>query len=150
MDFIPCQPSSLSFFKPYSAASRTAGMCWRASGSFGLMVWPARSTLSSSEHWPWSSRGRRQARFSTTSQIPMVPTSMRTKSCPVWGLIPQLTGRYLHLQSSTSQLPAEIFTSLTLDFLFWVQLSEFSPSTHDTEVALDWTSQADPVYIKPF
>lgn len=25
---------------------------------------------------------------------------------------------------------------------------EFSPSTHDTEVALDWLSQADPVYIK--
>lgn len=61
--------------------------------------------------------------LSTASLIPMISTSMipmvsTVKSCPVWALIPQLTGRYLYLQSSTSQVPAEIPSSLSLDLLF--------------------------------
>lgn len=120
MDLIPFQPSSLSFFKPYPAASCTDGMGWRASGSFGLMDWTARNILSTSEHSPQSSRGRRQVRFPTTGQISMVSTSKRTKSCPLasWALIPQLTGRYVHLQSSASQPPAETSPFLPLDLLF--------------------------------
>lgn len=90
MDFTPCQPSSRSFFKPYPAASQTAGMGW-ASGS--LVLW----TGQPEEHYPHQNApheaGSRQVRFSTTGQISMVSTSMRTKSCcPVLPLIPQLTG----------------------------------------------------------
>lgn len=81
MDFIPCQPSSLSFFKPCPAASCTAGMCWWASGSFGLQTGQPEA-LSTSQHCPQSRRGWRQVRFSNASQISMVSTGMKTRSCP--------------------------------------------------------------------
>lgn len=121
MDFTPCQPSSLTFFKPYPADSHTAGMCWWASGSFGL--WTGQPEALYPHQNTAHEAAKVEMRLSTASQIPTVSTSMipmvsTVKYCPVWALIPQLTGRYLSLQSSISQVPAEISTSLTLDLLF--------------------------------
>lgn len=59
------------------------------------------------------------------------------KILSIWALIPQLSGRYLHLQPSTFQPPAEIYTSPTFWIsFFWVLPTEMN--CHPVPIIKKW------------
>lgn len=79
MDFTPCQPSSLSCFKPYPAAFHIA----LEQGELLALLdldWTARRTSSISEFFPRISSGRKHVSFPTSGWISMAPTITGTKS----------------------------------------------------------------------
>lgn len=115
-------------------------MGW-TSGSFGLRDWTARSTSSISEQFPWSSTGRTQVSFPTTSCILMASQTqgqnLLMQYCPK---IPQLMGRHLHLWSSTSQPTAQIphishfwFAFPGFNHQYYVYQDKLSPSIYNRE-----------------
>lgn len=93
-------------------------MGW-TSGSFGLKDWTARSTLSTSELFPQSSKVENKWAFPLPVRFQWLPQTqgqnLLVQYCPV---IPQLTRRHLHLWSSAAQPPAQISACLTFSLLF--------------------------------